>query len=262
MTSADAWSDVADALRHKADADAGTAAGIRRTADGLYPDNSGHIVDGMHGMYMRDAIAVMDQSDLYQSMSTVVDEVAQLIYHARTQLDEIDRKANEKIEQLKAAAQGGGIGASLKLSALVSAIAAVVSAARAAAEALSASIAAEIAVLVARTPGMGCLLVFNSPSMRAGATGHSTTAGPHRRLRHKIGHWTGINHRQTTRKTHHPRARMPTQVRTQTQVRVRSATVHSTVQHRNCCQLVRPLRGRRRRPAPRRCRCPADRRED
>jgi hypothetical protein len=150
MTSADAWSDAADALRHKADADAGTAAGIRRTADGLYPDNSGHMVDGMHGMYMRDAMAVMDQSDLYQSMSTVVDEVAQLIYHARTQLDEIDRKANEKIEQLKAAAQGGGIGASLKLSALASAIAAVVSAARTAAEALSASIATEIAVLVAR----------------------------------------------------------------------------------------------------------------
>ena len=113
-------------------------------------DNSGHMIDGMHGMYMRDAMAVMDQSDLYQSMSTVVDEVAQLIYHARTQLDEIDRVANEKIEQLKAAAQGSGIGASLKLSALVSAIAAVVSAARTAAEALSASTAAEIAVLTTR----------------------------------------------------------------------------------------------------------------
>src|ERR1700682_720347 len=126
-TSPDAWSDVTDALRHKADADAGTAAGIRRTADGLYPDNSGHMIDGMNGMYMRDAMAVMDQSALYQSMSTVVDEVAQLIYHARTQLDEIDRVANEKIEQLKAAAQGGGIGASLRLGALVSEIAAVIS---------------------------------------------------------------------------------------------------------------------------------------
>ena len=108
------------------------------------------MIDGMHGMYMRDAMAVMDQSDLYQSMSNVVDEVAQLIYHARTQLDEIDRVANEKIEQLKAAAQGGGIGASLRLSALVSEIAAVVSAARSAAEALSASIAAEISIQVAR----------------------------------------------------------------------------------------------------------------
>ncbi len=58
------------------------SAGIRKTADGLYPDNSGQMIDGMHGMYMRDAIAVMDQSDLYQAMSSVVDEVAQLIYHA------------------------------------------------------------------------------------------------------------------------------------------------------------------------------------
>jgi len=43
------------------------------------------MIDGMHRMYMRDAMAVMDQSDLYESMSNVVDEVAQLIYHARTQ---------------------------------------------------------------------------------------------------------------------------------------------------------------------------------
>ena len=147
---ADGWSDVAHTLLNKANRDASSAADIRRSADGLYPENSGHMIDGMHRMYMRDAMAVMDQSDLYQSMSNVVDEVAQLIYHARTQLDEIDRVANEKIEQLKAAAQGGGIGASLRLSALVSEIAAVVSAARSAAEALSASIAAEIPIQVAR----------------------------------------------------------------------------------------------------------------
>ena len=108
------------------------------------------MIDGMHGMYMRDAIAVMDQSDLYQAMSSVVDEVAQLIYHARTQLDEIDRAANEKIEQLKAAAAGGGVGAALRLSALVGEIAAIISAARGAAEALSAGVAGEIASQAAR----------------------------------------------------------------------------------------------------------------
>jgi hypothetical protein len=144
-TSADTWSDVADALRQKAHADADASAGIRRAADGLYPDNSGHMIDGMHAMYMRDGIAVMDQSDLYQTVSSVVDEIAQLIYHARTQLDEIDRTANEKIEQLKAAAAGGGIGAAARLSALVSEIAAIIAAARGAAEALSASVAGEIA---------------------------------------------------------------------------------------------------------------------
>src|SRR6202790_3186385 len=143
-TSPDAWSDVADGLRQKAHADADTAEGIRRAADGLYPDNSGHMIDGMHGMYMRDRMAVMDQSDLYRKMSDVVDEVAQLIYHARIQLDEIDRVANEEIEQLKAAHQGSGIGAAARLSALVSAIAAIVSNARAAAGAVSASVVGEI----------------------------------------------------------------------------------------------------------------------
>src|SRR3984893_17558209 len=149
-TSADTWSDVGDALRQKAHGDADASAGIRRAADGLYPDNSGHMIDGMHGMYMRDAIAVMDQSDLYQTMSSIVDEVAQLIYHARTQLDEIDRTANEEIEKLKAANAGGGIGAAARLSALVSEIAAIIAKARAAAEALSAGVAGEIASHAAR----------------------------------------------------------------------------------------------------------------
>jgi hypothetical protein len=154
-TSADTWSDVAATLRQKSDADADTSSSIRRTADGLYPDNSGHMVDGMYGMYMRDAIAVMDQSDLYQSMSSVVDEVAQLIYHARTQLDEIDRTANEKIEKLKADAGRGGVGADLRLSALVGEIAAIISAARGAAAALSASVAGEIASQAARIGASG-----------------------------------------------------------------------------------------------------------
>src|SRR5712671_3952856 len=61
-TSADAWSDVADGQRQKAHADADIAEGIRRAADGLYLDNSGHMIDGMHGMYMHDRMAVMDQS--------------------------------------------------------------------------------------------------------------------------------------------------------------------------------------------------------
>jgi hypothetical protein len=149
-TSADSWSDVADALRQKAQADADVAAGIRRAGEGLYPDNSGYMIDGMHDMCMRDAIAVMDQSDLYQTMSGVVDEVAQLIYHARTQLDEIDRTANDEIEKLKAANAGGGVGAAARLSALVSEIAAIIAKARAAAEALSAGAAGEIASQAAR----------------------------------------------------------------------------------------------------------------
>jgi hypothetical protein len=108
------------------------------------------MVDGMHAMYTRDAIAVMDQSDLYHRMSRVVDEVAQLIYHARTQLDEIDGVANEEIEKLRAANVVGGIGAAARLSALVNEIAAIIAKARGAAEALSAGVAGEIASQAAR----------------------------------------------------------------------------------------------------------------
>jgi hypothetical protein len=50
MTSADGWSEIAHLLRQKAEADADSSAGIRKSADGLYPDNSGHMIDGMHGM--------------------------------------------------------------------------------------------------------------------------------------------------------------------------------------------------------------------
>src|SRR5258708_24756417 len=182
-TSADAWSDVAEVMRQKADTDADASAGIRRSADGLYPDNSGHLIDGMHGMYMRDALAVIDQSDLYQGMSRVVEEVAQLIYHARTQLDEIDRKANEEIERLKAAApQGGGIGAALRRSALVSEIAAVIFNARSAAEALSASIAAEISIQVARIGTVhrteATSSSDNGPTLDALAVLHSAGGSP------------------------------------------------------------------------------------
>ena len=166
-TSADAWSDVADAMRRKAETDADSSAAIRKSADGLYPDNSGHLIDGMHSMYMRDALAVMDQSDLYHSMSRVVEEVAQLIYHARTQLDEIDRAANEQIERLKAAAHGGGIGAALRLSAVVSEIAAVIAKARSAAGALSASIAAEISIQLAR---LGTVHKIQTPSASDGSS--------------------------------------------------------------------------------------------
>ena len=102
------------------------------------------MIDGMADMYRRDALAVMDQSELYSTMSGVVDEVAQLIYHARSQLDAIDLAANEEIERLKAANQGGGIGAAARLSALVSAIAQIVAQARARATAVSADVAAEI----------------------------------------------------------------------------------------------------------------------
>jgi hypothetical protein len=100
-TSPDGWSDIGDALLQKSNADSDTASTIMRSADSLLDENSGRIIEAMHTKYMGDRLAVVDQSDTYRTMSEVVDQVAQLIYHARARLDDIDREANEEIERLK-----------------------------------------------------------------------------------------------------------------------------------------------------------------
>ena len=100
-TSPDSWSDVGDSLFQKSIDDNDTASAIMRFADSLLDENSGEMIDAMHGKYMSDRLAVVDQSDLYQTMSEMVDQVAQAIYHAKARLDEIDRAANEEIERLK-----------------------------------------------------------------------------------------------------------------------------------------------------------------
>ncbi|WP_313863293.1 chemotaxis protein [Mycobacterium sp.] len=111
-----------------------------RSADSLLDENSGETIEAMHGKFMGDRLAVVDQSDLYQTMSEVVDQVAQLIYHARARLDDIDREANEEIERIKqAAANHPG-----SLAAATQAIAAVIAKAKAAAAAECAQCASEI----------------------------------------------------------------------------------------------------------------------
>ncbi|MDG4667970.1 chemotaxis protein [Mycobacterium sp. 236(2023)] len=144
LTSADSWSDVSGAQRTKAIADADSAADIRRRADGLYNENAGKAIDGMHGMYMRDAMAIGDQADMYQTMSEVVDEVAQLVYHARSRLDAIDLEANQKIEELKQSLAAGGLMASASAGLAAGQIMAIIAEARGRAEAVSSSVVAEI----------------------------------------------------------------------------------------------------------------------
>jgi hypothetical protein len=139
------WSDVAEGLGAKAIEMEDEATSIRKAAYGLYSEDSGHMIDGMADMYRRDAVAVMDKSELYHTMCDVVDEVAQLIYHLRSQLDEIDRAANEEIQRLKASAPRGGVGAAVAAGEIVNAIAQVVAQARANAEAASSATAAKIA---------------------------------------------------------------------------------------------------------------------
>src|ERR1700694_1615415 len=92
-TSADTWSDVADALRLKATESQNEADTVRSAGDQLLAEQSGELIACRHERFVRTAIAVQDQADLYFSMARVVSECAQLIYHSQTQLDAIDRKA-------------------------------------------------------------------------------------------------------------------------------------------------------------------------
>src|ERR1700758_2885565 len=88
-TSPDAWSDVGDGLAQKANSLDTDAATIRQLADGLAAENSGKAIDAMHEMWLRQAIAVVNQANLYHSMACAVNEIARVIYNARSKLDDI-----------------------------------------------------------------------------------------------------------------------------------------------------------------------------
>jgi hypothetical protein len=147
---ADEWSDVAEGLHKKARELDEQAGAIRKEADGLYPDCSGHMVDGMAEMFRRNSKIMEDHAQTYSTMANVVNETARIIYGLRTDLDHIDAAADEKIQEIKKKARGGGIGASVAAAAIVNEIAQMVAQARADATAKSAEAAAAIAAYGAR----------------------------------------------------------------------------------------------------------------
>lgn len=100
-TSPESWSDTASALSKKSADLSTSAAAIRRAADDLGGSNSGQMIDAMCERSYRTAQTVINHSDLYGDMAKAVKETAELIWHARGRLEEIDRKAHEEIERLK-----------------------------------------------------------------------------------------------------------------------------------------------------------------
>ena len=100
-TSPESWSDTASALSKKSADLSMSAAAIRRAADDLGGSNSGQMIDAMCERSYRTAQTVINHSDLYGEMAKAVKETAELIWHARGRLEEIDRKAHEEIERLK-----------------------------------------------------------------------------------------------------------------------------------------------------------------
>ena len=155
-TSPESWSDTASALSKKSADLSMSAAAIRRAADDLGGSNSGQMIDAMCERSYRTAQTVINHSDLYGDMAKAVKETAELIWHARGRLEEIDRKAHEEIERLKQQLQalaGSPLGAGAAMAAIYAAIEAVITAAQGEALAVGTDTAASIAEQAANIGG-------------------------------------------------------------------------------------------------------------
>lgn len=147
-TSPESWSDTASALSKKSADLNMSASSIRRAADDLGGSNSGQMIDAMCERSYRTAQTVINHSDLYGDMAKAVKETAELIWHARGQLEEIDRKAHEEIERLKQQLQAlalSPLGAGAATAAIYAAIEAVITAAQGEAIGVGTDTAAAIA---------------------------------------------------------------------------------------------------------------------
>ena len=100
-TSPESWSDTASALSKKSADLSIVGSGDPPRSRRSRGSNSGQMIDAMCERSYRTAQTVINHSDLYGDMAKAVKETAELIWHARGRLEEIDRKAHEEIERLK-----------------------------------------------------------------------------------------------------------------------------------------------------------------
>lgn len=154
-TSPEAWLENANGLNRKSAELRESAARIRGAVDELGSSNSGQMIDAMCERGYRTAQTIINQSDLYGDMASAVKETAELIWHARERLDEIDRRAHEEIERLRQqfAAAASPLGAGAASAALYAAIEAIINAAAAEALGVDTATAAAIAEQAAHIGG-------------------------------------------------------------------------------------------------------------
>ena len=115
------WSDAAMQHRQKAASLLESANAIRSAADGVPAEGqSGHTVDGFTDASHRLAQTVLAHADEYFTMAGAADEVGRLIDGLREDLDNIDREANEQIQQVLSS--GGGAFSAGAKAAMLSAI--------------------------------------------------------------------------------------------------------------------------------------------
>lgn len=100
------WTQSGAMLRHKAQELLTSADGIRHSADTVAEDQSGHTITGFVDACHRNAYTVTAHADEYFTMADTADEIARLIDGLRHDLDDIDRQANDEIQQVMSS--GGG----------------------------------------------------------------------------------------------------------------------------------------------------------
>jgi len=100
------WTQSSTTLRQKAQELLASADGIRHSADNLAQDQSGRTVTGFVDACHRNAHTVTAHADEYFTMADTAGEIARLIDGLRHDLDDIDRQANDEIQQVMSS--GGG----------------------------------------------------------------------------------------------------------------------------------------------------------
>jgi hypothetical protein len=107
MSDPQSWSQSAAVLRQKGQELLSAADGIRHSANGVVAEGqSGHTINGFVDACHRNARTVTAHADEYFTMADSADEIARLLDGLRQDLDDIDRQANEEIQQVLSS--GGG----------------------------------------------------------------------------------------------------------------------------------------------------------
>jgi hypothetical protein len=179
------WSDAALSHRQKAASLLESADAIRRTADGVPAEGqSGHTIDGFTDASHRLAQTVTAHADEYFTMAGAADEVGRLISGLREDLDNIDRDANQQIQQVLSSG-GGAFSAAAKVAQLNAIVAQARADATTKSTAASGAIGKEGTKLLGsgtspKTPGTGTNGAGGQPDpSQVRSSPDDTIVGPH-----------------------------------------------------------------------------------
>ena len=185
LTEPEDWSDAAMSHRQKAASLLESADAIRRAADGVPAEGqSGHTIDGFTDASHRLAQTVTAHADEYFTMAGAAEEVGRVISGLREDLDNIDRDANQQIQQVLSSG-GGAFSAAAKVAQLNAIVAQARADATTKTTAASSAIGKEGTKLLGsgtspRTPGTGRNGTDGQPDpSQVRSSPDDTIVGPH-----------------------------------------------------------------------------------